>query len=426
MRIGIQTWGSEGDVRPPLALAHALGAAGHDVRFVYTSVEGRDWAQVAATLGVPAEDVGRDELALQRQTHAGRLEAVLGMRSPLEQVRTITDLFLEPVVSPMFERALELCRSSDIVVAHFLCHPLIAAARMTGKPLVLLFTGPAAPSAHYPPLGVPPLGPLNGLAWRLLARVAGPTLLRSANALRQRQGIPTLNHLFGDALEEPALMLTAVSPTLFPRPADWHANHHVCGYLSLPAAGSGASMPPDLSAFLDDREPPVFMTFGSMLAVAEKETHDGALLMLKAAELTGRRVIVQAPWEQLPFRSKSTRILHITRVSHDTVFPRCAAVVHHAGAGTTYSASAAGCPSVLVPYVADQTFWADVLRRRGIAPAARRRRRTTPESLAGLVRAVLDSCDMKTRAEAVGASMGREDGAATAVALIERLQRNPA
>ena len=42
-RIGLQTWGTEGDVRPFFALGHALQKRGHEVRVVYTSVEGRDF-----------------------------------------------------------------------------------------------------------------------------------------------------------------------------------------------------------------------------------------------------------------------------------------------------------------------------------------------------------------------------------------------
>jgi sterol 3beta-glucosyltransferase len=421
VRIGIQTWGSEGDVRPLLALATGLRGLGHQVELVYTSVEGRDWRATASTLGVSAEDLGRDELARQRSAREGDLESLLALRNPLQQVRVITDLFLEPIVEEMFERAVRLCEVSDVVIAHFLCHPLIAAARQAGKPLVLLFTGPALPSADYPPLGAPPLGPLNRLAWRLLGQLAGPALLRSANNLRRRHGIAELSQLFGDALDEPALMLTAVSPALFPQPKDWHGHHHVSGYLTMPDAGAGEALSSDVDEFLDAGASPIFMTFGSMLSVASGEARDGARLMVEAAERAGCRAIVQAPWAQLGFRSTSDRILHVTRVKHDQVFPRCAAVVHHGGAGTTHSATAAGCPSVLVPYVADQTFWADRLRRLQIAPPARRRRQTTSMSLAADLERVLNDDDMRRRAGLIGARMRSEDGVAEAARLISAL-----
>ncbi len=39
MKIGIQTWGSDGDVRPFIALAAGLRAAGHDVTVAATHSE---------------------------------------------------------------------------------------------------------------------------------------------------------------------------------------------------------------------------------------------------------------------------------------------------------------------------------------------------------------------------------------------------
>ena len=44
MRIGLQTWGSEGDIRPFVALADGLNEAGHEVTLVITSVEHKDYA----------------------------------------------------------------------------------------------------------------------------------------------------------------------------------------------------------------------------------------------------------------------------------------------------------------------------------------------------------------------------------------------
>jgi hypothetical protein len=41
MRIGLQTWGSEGDIQPFVALADGLQKAGHEVTLVITSVENK-------------------------------------------------------------------------------------------------------------------------------------------------------------------------------------------------------------------------------------------------------------------------------------------------------------------------------------------------------------------------------------------------
>ena len=41
VRIGIQAWGSEGDIRPLIALGHGLVERGHDVELVYTDIADR-------------------------------------------------------------------------------------------------------------------------------------------------------------------------------------------------------------------------------------------------------------------------------------------------------------------------------------------------------------------------------------------------
>ena len=47
MRIGLQTWGAECDLRPFYALANELASRGHEVRLVTTNAEGRDVKEFA-------------------------------------------------------------------------------------------------------------------------------------------------------------------------------------------------------------------------------------------------------------------------------------------------------------------------------------------------------------------------------------------
>ncbi len=43
MKIGIQTWGSNGDIRPMLALADGLKKAGHSVTLVVSSIDNHSY-----------------------------------------------------------------------------------------------------------------------------------------------------------------------------------------------------------------------------------------------------------------------------------------------------------------------------------------------------------------------------------------------
>lgn len=51
MRIGLQTWGSEGDVQPFTALAAELVGVGHEVTLLVTDNAGRDYSGLAQRFG---------------------------------------------------------------------------------------------------------------------------------------------------------------------------------------------------------------------------------------------------------------------------------------------------------------------------------------------------------------------------------------
>jgi UDP:flavonoid glycosyltransferase YjiC (YdhE family) len=52
MNIGIQTWGSNGDIRPFIALADGLKNAGHEVTLVVSSIDNRNYQQTCESLGI--------------------------------------------------------------------------------------------------------------------------------------------------------------------------------------------------------------------------------------------------------------------------------------------------------------------------------------------------------------------------------------
>jgi sterol 3beta-glucosyltransferase/vancomycin aglycone glucosyltransferase len=58
MRIGIQTWGTEGDVRPFIALAGGLSAAGHDVTLAVTEITNKQFTAFGERLKFAIRHVG--------------------------------------------------------------------------------------------------------------------------------------------------------------------------------------------------------------------------------------------------------------------------------------------------------------------------------------------------------------------------------
>jgi sterol 3beta-glucosyltransferase len=110
----------------------------------------------------------------------------------------------------------------------------------------------------------------------------------------------------------------------------------------------------------------------------------------------------------------------LTRAPHAKLFPRCSAIVHHGGAGTTQSAVLAGRPSIVVPHAADQYFWADLLRARGLGAKPLRRADLTARALAARILATQADAAMRARVEVAAASMRRENGPLRAAELIDQ------
>ena len=210
------------------------------------------------------------------------------------------------------------------------------------------------------------------------------------------------------------LNLLASSPAfLDPRPADWPAWHQLCGFLELPSH-EHESVSPEVERFLASGAAPVFMGFGSLMPTEGEHLEATVATFEEAARIAGCRAIVQAEIDPTFALGASgdaqSDVLFVRRTPHKLVFPRCAAVVHHCGAGTTHTTLRAGAPSVPVPHVSDQFAWAEELQRLGAAPKMLRRTAWNAKKLASRIREVIDNPKMKQAAMAMSARMRSDNG----------------
>lgn len=415
MRIGLQTWGSEGDIRPFVALGAALAGRGHRVELLYTEIADRRYEHVAQALGFTARAIASPVIPEREEQYRLGLEAI-NARDPLRQGLIIFRRILEPVVDPIYEAALDLCRRSDLVVQHFILHPARAAADLAGTPLITLaFAHMLTPSRHIHPTGLPRLGDWgNAIEWKIARFALNQTLLTDVNRFRARVGLRGFDDLLLDGWASHRLHLLAASPALMARPADWPAWNRMCGFLELPPH-EGETVSPEVDAFIAAGEAPVFMGFGSLMPVSGPHLDDTVAVFSEAARRAGCRAIIQAEIDA----PSTDRMLFVRRTPHRLVFPRCAAVVHHAGAGTTHTTLRAGVPSIAVPHVSDQFQWADELERLGVAPKQLRRTRLSARRLADRLAAVLGNEAMKRSALKMAERMRHDNGAETAADMIE-------
>jgi sterol 3beta-glucosyltransferase len=135
------------------------------------------------------------------------------------------------------------------------------------------------------------------------------------------------------------------------------------------------------------------------------------------------RAIISRGWAGFELTGDSDpNVLVVGPTPHAKVFPRCAAVVHHGGAGTLHQALRAGVPQIPVPHLLDQFFWSEQLERAGLSPGKLSRTRLSPKALAKALQICIEDREMRERCRDFASSMTR-DGVERMVGLIEGLGR---
>lgn len=113
-------------------------------------------------------------------------------------------------------------------------------------------------------------------------------------------------------------------------------------------------------------------------------------------------------------------VLAVEAVPHDWLFPRCAAVVHHGGAGTTAAALRAGTPQVVVPHIADQPYWGRRVAELEVGSVPLARRHFDADRLGQVLDVALSPTVTSTDRD-LGARMRDEDGVGDAANLMHAL-----
>ncbi|XP_020221678.1 sterol 3-beta-glucosyltransferase UGT80B1 isoform X3 [Cajanus cajan] len=113
-------------------------------------------------------------------------------------------------------------------------------------------------------------------------------------------------------------------------------------------------------------------------------------------------------------------------VPYGWLFPKCAAVIHHGGSGTTAAALQAGKPQVVCPFMLDQFYWAERMHWLGVSPEPLNRNHLLPDKndntsvqeaacvLSLSIHAALSST-VKARAAEIAERILLEDGVSEAV-----------
>ena len=411
MRIVVMAVGSRGDVAPYTGLGVRLQAEGHQVTIATHAL----FEKLVRDRGL-----GFHCLPIDTQEEMTSRLAADGTRN-LVKVTLAVNKVVAAHARPMADAMLAAARQADVLLITPVSWIGAHVAAGLGMPSMGVYLQPMTPTREFAPATVTARS-LGG--WG--NRTAAATLLTMGqrpfrgivDELRAELGLPAvkpgawLAHV--EASRWP--ICYGYSPVVVPPPADWPAWHHTVGYW-WPARGPSFVPPAHLLDFLAAGPPPVYVGFGSMPAVDRDAL---SALVVAALRQAGVRAVVHRGWAGLT--AAGDDVLTVDEVPHEWLFPRMAAVVHHAGAGTTGAGLRAGVPAVPVPFMVDQPFWARRLERLGVTPGAIPFRRLTAARLAAALTEVTGNPGYRARGEAVAARLAREDGAAGVLRVLAQLR----
>ncbi len=419
MNIFIVTLGTLGDVQPYVALGKGLKAAGHRVTLCTSS----SFESFITGHGLIYGYLNNDLVDLAR-SDVGR--AILENANNVFKIITATIKMTRlsaPMQRAMLKDSWEAAKNADpdLIIFHPLAFGGPHIAEKLGVPCILAIPLPMlVPTAELPNFGFP--------AWRLgrwYNRATHAVALKTMNLVtrgfvkqwRREQVLPPLprgSDILDTRTGAPIPVMHCYSAHVGPAPSDWPESVTVTGYWFLDRPGAWRP-PPELTAFLDAGDPPVYIGFGS---IAGRNPARVARIAVDALARAGARGILATGWGGLEPGDLPETVLQIDHAPHDWLFPRMAGVVHHGGAGTTAAGLRHGKPTIICPFFGDQPFWGARVYALGVGARPILQKKLTAENLAAAIREIMRNPAIRQNAEELGEKIRAEDGVGNAVEFI--------
>jgi len=388
MRIVIATIGTEGDVRPYIALARELSSADREVLIATSD----NHFPLINKFGINCLPIK--------------------LKGPAKPPATLFDLRLLMSIRATIVNAdgylMELwnvCRDADAIIYNVATFPCLYIAEKLGIPSFGAFMQPHHPTRAFPDPSVTSGKPLGGIfnlaGFWLFDLMHWAYVRRSINKWRKETlHLPVIS--LGETVirqmhQRKCFILYAYSPSLVPRPSEWRSDRlQVTGYWYLDTLKDYQPCP-ELDLFLKSGPPPVFISVMWNIGKLDWDR------IVTIAESLNTRMIVHDLHGEMTVTDPAERIFYIRGpIPHEWLFKRISLAVHHGGLGISMNCIRAGVPMITIPSDSagnDHRFWAYQLARSNVGicvdiPA--NSRRLVPR-LVGAIRLALQDCRLKTR-----------------------------
>jgi len=407
MRYAIAVHGTRGDVEPAAAVALELQRRGHEVKMAVPP----NLVAFAESAGLaPVVVYGPDS---QKQLDAEIFRLGWRLRNPFTMMRQgrefITDGWAE-----MNAALTELASHADLILTGTTYQEVAAnVAEFYNIPLAALHYFPARANNMILPFPAPM--PLVRPAWAVVEWGHWRLLKPAEDEQRHTLGLPKArSRAVRRIVDAGALEIQAYDEAFFPGlNAQWDDRRPMVGSITLQLH---TEVDQAVSEWIANGTPPIYFGFGSMPVADPAEAI--AMISEVAAELGERALICSGVLEVGQIES-TAHVKIVPSAKHAEVFPRCRAIVHHGGAGTTAASVRSGVPTLVLWVGADQPVWANQIKRLGVG-TARKFSSTTAESLREDLRTVMGPKCVARAVEVAAQMTPPERSIATTADLLER------
>jgi UDP:flavonoid glycosyltransferase YjiC (YdhE family) len=426
-KVVLCTSGSYGDLHPFIAVGLAMQRRGWSVTVAAPSEyegkirsEGLGFHAVGPDYASVASDLGLDVETLWKKT--------LRPGSGLEFL--LRKLYMR-YLRRSYEDLLPATEGADLIVTHFTAFAARLLAEKKRIPWISAVLQPSGfMSAYDPP--VLPMGPFEKLRPLLGEKLYGAAVAPFARGLtalwtapvhemRAELGLPNsgANPVF-EGQFSPYGSIALYSPEFGAVQPDFPARTTITGFPFYDSEKGGCcALSPELERFLAAGPPPIVFSLGTAVTAAAGDFYEQSFEAAKA--LRARAVFLTGVEGRDPFGGALPPTMFACRYApHSQLFARSEAVVHQGGIGTTAQALRAGRPQMIVPFIADQPDNAARIVRLGAGRTISRDAYTGRRAAAELS-ALLDDPAYSARCAELGRLIAREDGAARAAEVIDRM-----
>jgi rhamnosyltransferase subunit B len=361
LHVLIAALGSYGDMHPFLGIAKTLRERGNRVTLIAPAM----YQQLTQSLGFDFVPIGTEE---QFSRFAGNPDLWHPTRA-LAVVAQGAGEMIEPFYRAIVDRYVA---GKTVLIFSTLVFGGRLAQETHGIPAAAVHLSPAVfRSVISPPRTRPmpvadwqPVWFKRMIYWLVDRCILDRHLAPPINRFRASLGLGPVGGILKDWIHPPDRVIGLFPEWFAPKAPDWPPQTVLTGF-PLYDESDVTSIDAELQRFLDSGDAPIAFTPGS----AMRHGTDFFTAAVEACKsLRKRGLLISRHEEHLP-ANLPPEIRHVNFAPFGQLLPRCCALVHHGGIGTSAQALACGTAQIVMPMAHDQADNGARLERLGVAVA---------------------------------------------------------